>query len=129
MAPLSSPRSPSRKTVPLLFACRFFTQKHGNKLFAEYGITGQKVRWNEDPRAFQRWKDGLTGLPLVDANMRELKQTGTIAIPPHPMPLLQTGLSVLLCQGFCSNHKVIACIGSGIFTINVHNKAQGFVLL
>lgn len=55
---------------------RFFTQKHGNKLFAEYGITGKKVRWNEDPAAFQRWKDGQTGLPLVDANMRELKQTG-----------------------------------------------------
>ncbi|KAL0033876.1 hypothetical protein WJX77_008773 [Trebouxia sp. C0004] len=55
---------------------RFFTQKHGNKLFAEYGITGKKLRWNEDPQAFQRWKDGQTGLPLVDANMRELKQTG-----------------------------------------------------
>ena len=55
---------------------RFFTQKHGNKLFAEYGITGKKLRWNEDPGAFQRWKDGQTGLPLVDANMRELKQTG-----------------------------------------------------
>lgn len=27
-------------------------------------------------QAFQRWKDGMTGLPLVDANMRELKQTG-----------------------------------------------------
>ncbi len=56
--------------------CRFFTQKHGSKLFAEYGITGKKLRWNEDPEAFARWKDGQTGLPLVDANMRELKQTG-----------------------------------------------------
>lgn len=27
-------------------------------------------------QAFQRWKDGKKGLPLVDANMRELKQTG-----------------------------------------------------
>jgi deoxyribodipyrimidine photolyase len=27
-------------------------------------------------QAFQRWKDGTTGLPLVDANMRELKETG-----------------------------------------------------
>ena len=30
-------------------------------------------------QAFQRWKDGRTGLPLVDANMRELAQTG---MPP-----------------------------------------------
>jgi deoxyribodipyrimidine photolyase len=28
------------------------------------------------PQAIQRWKDGTTGLPLVDANMRELKETG-----------------------------------------------------
>jgi hypothetical protein len=26
--------------------------------------------------AFKRWKDGMTGQPLVDANMRELKATG-----------------------------------------------------
>lgn len=63
-------------SLDLLCLDRFFTQKHGNKLFAEYGITGKKLRWNEDPAAFQRWKDGQTGLPLVDANMRELKQTG-----------------------------------------------------
>ncbi len=63
-------------SLDLLCLDRFFTQKHGNKLFAEYGITGKKLRWNEDPGAFQRWKDGQTGLPLVDANMRELKQTG-----------------------------------------------------
>ena len=63
-------------SLDLLCLDRFFTQKHGSKLFAEYGITGKKLRWNEDPAAFQRWKDGQTGLPLVDANMRELKQTG-----------------------------------------------------
>ena len=63
-------------SLDLLYLDRFFTQKHGNKLFAEYGITGKKLKWNEDPEAFQRWKDGQTGLPLVDANMRELKQTG-----------------------------------------------------
>ncbi len=66
----------TRMSLKLLCLDRFFTQKHGNKLFAEYGITGKKLRWNEDPEAFQRWKDGQTGLPLVDANMRELKQTG-----------------------------------------------------
>lgn len=33
-------------------------------------------------QAFQRWKDGRTGLPLVDANMRELAETGVL----HPTP-------------------------------------------
>ena len=69
-------------------SCRFFTQKHGNKLFAEYGITGKKVRWNDDPTAFQRWKDGQTGLPLVDANMRELKLTGTLLSFSLGIPML-----------------------------------------
>ena len=36
--------------------CRFFTQRHGNAIFAEYGTSGKKVRWNEDPtvEAFNR---------------------------------------------------------------------------
>lgn len=35
-----------------------------------------QVQWRDDPDALQRWKDGRTGLPLVDANMREMAQTG-----------------------------------------------------
>ena len=34
-------------------------------------------------QAFQRWKDGTTGLPLVDANMRELKETGAQCLLFH----------------------------------------------
>lgn len=32
--------------------------------------------WSHDEQMFERWRDGKTGMPLVDANMRELKQTG-----------------------------------------------------
>jgi deoxyribodipyrimidine photolyase len=32
--------------------------------------------WSHDEQLFERWRDGKTGMPLVDANMRELKQTG-----------------------------------------------------
>jgi len=32
--------------------------------------------WRNDPIEFGRWKDGLTGFPLVDAGMRELEATG-----------------------------------------------------
>lgn len=55
---------------------KFFSMKHGSNIFMEYGTQGRDVRWRGDPSAFQRWKEGTTGMPLVDANMRELAQTG-----------------------------------------------------
>lgn len=38
--------------------------------------------WSNDEEAFRRWKEGTTGWPLVDANMRELRATGA----PPPLP-------------------------------------------
>lgn len=32
--------------------------------------------WRNDPGEFQRWKEGKTGYPLVDAGMRQLQQEG-----------------------------------------------------
>ncbi|ARM30856.1 deoxyribodipyrimidine photo-lyase [Prosthecochloris sp. HL-130-GSB] len=32
--------------------------------------------WNEDTQNLERWQQGLTGYPIVDAGMRELWQTG-----------------------------------------------------
>jgi deoxyribodipyrimidine photo-lyase len=34
--------------------------------------------WHKNKEAFQRWTQGLTGYPIVDAGMRELWQTGTM---------------------------------------------------
>lgn len=34
------------------------------------------IRWAENAEWLQRWKDGTTGFPLVDACMRQLNQTG-----------------------------------------------------
>lgn len=34
------------------------------------------LNWRHDEDDFQRWQDGETGFPIVDAGMRELKQTG-----------------------------------------------------
>jgi len=67
-------------------ACRFFTLKHGSAIFLEGGTTGQRKRWNPDEQLFQRWKDGKTGMPLVDANMRELKETGQLLFLPPSLP-------------------------------------------
>lgn len=34
------------------------------------------MRWRADAELLRRWKEGATGWPLVDANMRELAATG-----------------------------------------------------
>ncbi len=35
-----------------------------------------RLAWSQDAAAFQRWCDGTTGFPMVDAGMRELNSTG-----------------------------------------------------
>lgn len=35
-----------------------------------------KIVWSHDERLFERWKAGTTGVPIVDAAMRQLNQTG-----------------------------------------------------
>lgn len=35
-----------------------------------------KYPWVREPRLYQAWVDGRTGVPLIDACMRELKATG-----------------------------------------------------
>ncbi len=35
-----------------------------------------EIQWSQDKKAFQKWCDGNTGFPIVDAGMRELNQTG-----------------------------------------------------
>lgn len=34
------------------------------------------IAWRNDVKDFQRWTEGRTGFPIVDAGMRQLKQTG-----------------------------------------------------
>ena len=45
-------------------------------LIKQSWVVCAQVQWRDDADALQRWKDGRTGLPLVDANMREMAQTG-----------------------------------------------------
>ena len=37
-----------------------------------------KVNWNEDEEVFQKWCDGQTGVPIIDAAMRYFNLTGTM---------------------------------------------------
>ncbi|SFC70201.1 deoxyribodipyrimidine photo-lyase (single-stranded DNA-specific) [Halobiforma haloterrestris] len=50
--------------------------KHGSRFFHPNGIRDVEKAWERDREAFDRWANGETGIPFVDANMRELNRTG-----------------------------------------------------
>ena len=54
----------------------YLGRKHGNAIFRPGGLKDRKHDWVEDHDLFNRWREGKTGLPFVDAHMRELAQTG-----------------------------------------------------
>jgi len=55
---------------------KFVCYKFGNKVFQVGGILEKDYPWSQDMDKFRRWAEGRTGVPFVDANMRELKLTG-----------------------------------------------------
>jgi deoxyribodipyrimidine photo-lyase len=55
---------------------RLICAKHGNAVFKQTGLRGVPIPWKQDSERFERWQTGMTGFPLVDANMRELAATG-----------------------------------------------------
>jgi deoxyribodipyrimidine photo-lyase len=55
---------------------RYVAMKYGNKLFFPEGIKNNETDWQEDQKVLTAWKTGKTGVPMIDANMRELNETG-----------------------------------------------------
>ncbi len=55
---------------------RYVALKYGNKLFYPGGIKGENPNWKDDSELLEKWKSGKTGVPFIDANMRELNTTG-----------------------------------------------------
>ncbi len=55
---------------------RFTAKKYGNLLFKIGGIQNKKLEYYDDLENFNRWKEGETGIPFIDANMRELNASG-----------------------------------------------------
>jgi deoxyribodipyrimidine photo-lyase len=55
---------------------RFICAKHGNSIFKRSGLQGVDLNWKQDWERFDLWREGKTGFPLVDANMREIAATG-----------------------------------------------------
>ncbi|MEL6651022.1 MAG: DASH family cryptochrome [Bacteroidota bacterium] len=61
---------------------RFVARRYGNAIFFSNGIKGYmppqipKVNHKRQLLHFEAWRDGRTGFPFVDANMKELAETG-----------------------------------------------------
>lgn len=39
-------------------------------------MNGHKIKWKNNKKIFEKWTNGLTGFPIVDAGMRQLNKTG-----------------------------------------------------
>ena len=56
---------------------RFMFKKYGNKFFQKIGFKGIAPEEVENQQElFELWKNAQTGIPFIDANMRELNSTG-----------------------------------------------------
>lgn len=56
---------------------RWVLRAHGTRLFQRAGLLARNDRPRaRDANVFQAWAQGRTGMPFVDANMRELVHTG-----------------------------------------------------
>jgi len=59
---------------------RFVALKYGTRLFKPTGIRHRlDVSFLHDRDLFERWAAGETGVPFIDAAMREMKQTGFLS--------------------------------------------------
>lgn len=55
---------------------RFLGMREGAHLFKLEGVMRRDYNWKRHEPTFERWAAGTTGIPFVDANMRELNATG-----------------------------------------------------
>ena len=55
---------------------RYIAMKWGNAIFQPGGIKGETPAARPDRRLFEKWREGRTSQPFIDANMRELLLTG-----------------------------------------------------
>ena len=113
---------------------RFICAKHGVSMFKRSGLQGVDLSWKQDWERFDLWREGKTGFPLVDANMRELAATGFMSNRgrQNVASFLTKNLgidwrmgaewfeSVLIDYDACSNW------GNWNYTAGVGNDARGF---
>jgi len=113
---------------------RFICAKHGNKIFRQTGLQGVDIPWKEDRERFDLWRQGMTGFPLVDANMRELAATGFMSNRgrQNVASFLTKNLGINWLMGaewfesLLIDHDVCSNYGNWNYTAGVGNDARGF---
>lgn len=56
---------------------KFWCMHHGDNVFRSYGIYAREYyNWQTKQDTVERWRQGQTGMPLIDALMREMNETG-----------------------------------------------------
>ncbi len=55
---------------------RYVAWKYGRRIFFPGGIRDARPNWQDNEIFMQAWQDGKTGIPFIDANMRELNESG-----------------------------------------------------
>ena len=58
---------------------KFKSIKIGNDLFKQNGVTNKIYNYSNNKGSLQKWIDGQTGIPLIDAFMNQIKNTGLIS--------------------------------------------------
>lgn len=113
---------------------RWIAAKHGNRIFRVAGLQGLTLPWQQNWEQFEQWRTGQTGYPLVDANMRELQETGFMSNRgrQNVASFLTKNLGIdwrmgaewfescLIDYDVCSNW------GNWNYTAGVGNDARGF---
>ncbi|HEV7351365.1 DASH family cryptochrome [Telluribacter sp.] len=58
----------------------FVSLRHGTRIFKASGIKHDvNLTWSHNRDQFEKWRTGQTGIPFIDANMRELMATGYLS--------------------------------------------------
>jgi deoxyribodipyrimidine photo-lyase len=113
---------------------RLIAAKHGDRIFYPSGLRGLAIDWQQDWERFDVWRNGKTGFPLVDANLRELACSGFMSNRgrQNVASFLTKNLgidwrlgaewfeSLLVDYDVCSNY------GNWNYAAGVGNDARGF---
>ena len=54
----------------------FKAMRFGTQIFKKQGYKKKEIIFENDPVKFKRWCEGSTGIPFIDAHMRQLNETG-----------------------------------------------------
>jgi deoxyribodipyrimidine photo-lyase len=113
---------------------RCICAKHGNAIFQVEGLRGVKIAWKSDHDRFELWRSGMTGFPLIDANMRELAATGFMSNRGRQNvgSFLTKNLGIdwrlgaAYFESMLVDYDVCSNWGNWNYTAGVGNDARGF---